>query len=143
MTDERAVLETEAAKPGRWRLLRDVLAFQFKLLLDGLRDLLLSPISILAAIAGVLTSQRDPGRFFYRLLALGHQTDRWINLFNTYDNEPRANSADDFLKHAENIVLTEYEKGGLVSELKDRTDNVIDKMQDQRTGKPGGHSAEP
>jgi len=40
----------------RGQLLRQILVFQFKLAMDGLRDLLMSPISIAAALAGILTN---------------------------------------------------------------------------------------
>ena len=95
------------------QLLRDVLGFQFKLFLDGLRDVVLSPVSIAAALLGALTSRRNPGRYFYRLLKLGHRSDRWINLFNAHDEENVDRlSPDSFVRHAESIVLSEYRKKG-------------------------------
>lgn len=116
---------------SRWQLIRDLVAFQFKLVLDSLRDVLLSPISIIAAVVGLLTNSRDPGKYFYRLMALGHRSDHWINLFKVYDThqvdeEDKPPSADSFVRHAENIVLKEYEKGGVVSNLKNSTDKVFD-----------------
>ena len=84
--------------PSRWQLLRDVLAFQFKLAIDGLRDVILSPISIIAALVGLVSERKNPGKHFYRLLEMGHRSDRWINLFNAYDNEEgEAQSADSFV----------------------------------------------
>ena len=41
-------------------LLRVVLVFQFTLALGGLRDVFLSPISLVVALVGVLTSRSDP-----------------------------------------------------------------------------------
>lgn len=120
--------------PGRWRLVRDLLAFQFKLLLDGMRDVLLSPISIAAALIGLMTSRDNPGKHFYRLLKVGHDSDRWINLFGTHDGVAGP-SSDDLVRHAESLVKTELEKGGIVSGLKDHTDNVLDRIQDSREDK--------
>jgi|AP95_1055475.scaffolds.fasta_scaffold00658_7 hypothetical protein len=114
--------------PTRWQLFRDVLGFQFKLAIDGLRDVLLSPISIGAALVGVFSSKDNPGKYFYRLLNMGHQSDQWINLFNTRDDEERL-TADIFVKRAESIVLEELEKGRVVTNLKTRADRVIDKIQ--------------
>ena len=96
---------------GYFRLLRDVLGFQLKLFLDGLRDILLSPISITAALVGAFTDPKNPGKHFYRLLDVGYESDRWINLFNkhTEDNVDRP-SPDNFVRHAESIVLSEYKK---------------------------------
>lgn len=124
------------APASRWQLLRDVLAFQFKLAMDGLRDILLSPVSIVAAIIGILTSGKEPGRYFYRLLEFGHKTDRWINLFNSYsDDDPARESptdsrgADAVVKKAEAFVVDEYRKGGVVQKLKDNADKAIDRLQ--------------
>jgi hypothetical protein len=64
--------------PSRWVLLRDVAAFQFKLIIDGTRDVLLSPLSLIVALLGLATGRRD---WFYRLLVLGRRSDRWIDLF--------------------------------------------------------------
>ncbi len=122
--------------PSRWQLIRDLLAFQFKLALDGLRDILLSPISIGAAIFGLFTSRDDPGKHFYRLLEIGHESDRWINLFNTQDDDGNP-SSDTLVRHAESLVKSEVEKGGVVSGLKNQTDNVLDRIQDRHASKPG------
>ena len=108
---EQTPAEQKLPPATRWRLIRDLIAFQFKLLLDGLRDILLSPVSIAAAIAGLLTDGKNPGKYFYRLMALGHKSDAWINLFKSHDDTVETNqppSADSFLRHAENIVLREY-----------------------------------
>lgn len=121
--------------PTRWQLFRDVLAFQFKLALDGLRDLLLSPISITAALIGVFSSRENPGKLFYRLLEIGGDTDRWINLFGTHQDE-HAPSSDDLVRRAESVVQSQYEKGGMVTNLKHQTDNVLNKIQEKHS--PGG-----
>ncbi len=115
---------------SHWQVIRDVVAFQFKLLADSLRDLFLSPISIMAAVLGLITSRSDPGRYLYRLMEFGHRTDRWINLFGTYDEENEADysSSDHFVRRAQEIVLSEYRKGGTLQEIKQRTDEVIDRL---------------
>ena len=48
--------------PNHWHLVRDVVALQFKLALDGVLDLLMSPVSIFAAIAGfgAILRPREP-----------------------------------------------------------------------------------
>ena len=103
--------------PSRSQLLRHLLVFQFKLAMDGIRDVLLSPISIFAALAGILSSHPDPARYFNQLLKMGHRSDKWINLFNTHNDEGESATADDFVRKAESIVLTELEKGGVASRL--------------------------
>ena len=61
---------TKDNPPTRGQLLRQILVFQFKLAMDGIRDVLLSPISVIAALAGILTNHPDPSRYFNQLLQL-------------------------------------------------------------------------
>ena len=56
---------------ARPRLLRDLIVFQVKLFADGLRDVLLSPLSFVAAIADVITGKQGPESNFYSLLRAG------------------------------------------------------------------------
>ncbi|HEX2187982.1 MAG TPA: hypothetical protein VHG51_03740 [Longimicrobiaceae bacterium] len=63
--------------PSRGALLRDVLIFQVKLGLDGLKDLVLSPASIAAAVVDFVFRTR----LFYVVLRVGERFDLWLNLF--------------------------------------------------------------
>lgn len=119
--------ETQPKPPGYWALIGDVIVFQFKLGIDGLRDVLLSPLSIGTAIFGMVTSPGDPGRHFRSLLREGHKTDTWINLFGA--SEPEKASSDDYLRKLEDLVVREYEKGGLVKDVKERADFLIEKLR--------------
>lgn len=121
----------EVLPPGHWQVFRDLLAFQLKLALDAMRDLLLSPISIIAVIAGLLSRQDNPGKHFYDLLRVGHKSDRWINLFGTADSDgedPRI-SSDTYVKKFEDLVINEVQKGGMIKNMKDRTDGLIEKIK--------------
>lgn len=71
-------------RPSRRVVLRDVLIFQLKLWLDGLKDVFLSPLSIGAAVLDVLFHKG----LFYRVLRLGERFDLWLNLYG------RAKEAD-------------------------------------------------
>ncbi len=71
----------------RFGVFRDVVAFQAKLLVDGLRDVLLSPISIGAALIDLLIPGDDGGKRFYAVLRLGRRTEGWINLFGAADRQ--------------------------------------------------------
>ena len=109
---------TKDNPPTRGQLLRQILVFQFKLAMDGIRDVLLSPISVIAALAGILTNHPDPSRYFRQLLLLGHRSDQWINLFDTLSKDSESSTADDFVREAESIVRSELEKGGVMPRLK-------------------------
>lgn len=73
--------ETAPVHTARLQLVWDVLVFQLKLAADGLRDLLLSPLSLIAAVAGLVAGGDDPQRHFRRVLRLGRRSEAWINLF--------------------------------------------------------------
>lgn len=135
--------------PNRWQVLRDTIAFQFKLLMDGARDVLLSPISIGAAILGLIFSPDNPGIYFNRLMKFGRKTDAWINLFgashydpnsetrdsNDIDSKDKARntkkdiSSDAYVKKLENLLIAEYNKGGLIKDLKEGTDTLLEKLR--------------
>ena len=128
---------------GRWELFRDVAVFQVKLVLDGVRDVLLSPISLLVTLVGLLTDTERPGRYFYDLLRYGRRTDRWINLFGAQPpggppGEPRDGAlsrggVDDFVSLIEDTLVREVERGGMTATAKESVDKLLDRIQ----GKPG------
>ncbi|AWZ01626.1 hypothetical protein RHODOSMS8_02096 [Rhodobiaceae bacterium] len=117
----------------RWTLMRDVTVFQGKLILDGLRDLLLSPISIAAALIGIIGGGDKPGRQFYDLLYLGKRSEKWINLFGaaSHVSPPRfdkedSESVDALVDRLETVARRQYEKGGLTQNAKDAVDRALD-----------------
>lgn len=79
MTGQANEPRSATAPDARKTLLRDAVVFQGKLLVDGLRDLILCPISIGAAVIDVM--QRDDKRRFYEVVHYGQRSERWINLF--------------------------------------------------------------
>lgn len=63
-------------------ILRDFLIFQLKLALDGLKDMLLSSLSILALVVDLLRGRGEKPRFFYAVMSLGERFDLWLNLYS-------------------------------------------------------------
>ncbi|MFT4719434.1 MAG: hypothetical protein ACI9SB_000599 [Candidatus Azotimanducaceae bacterium] len=154
MTDE---LPQAGSSSPYWRLLRDVLVFQGKLALDGLRDLLLSPLSIILAIAGAILSPEDPHCYLRRLMKFGLKSDQFINLFEHPDpaqdasrDEPdplgrlssnvglshekfsNTKSSNTYVKQLEDLLVDAYNKGGIVKEMKEGTDDVVRKLLARR-----------
>lgn len=93
----------------RLQLIWSLLKFQGKLLADGLRDLVLSPISLIAVIVGLIAGGANPERYFKQLLRFGRRTDVWINLFNTYR---RGQTSDAMVEGVEQRIFDEYARGG-------------------------------
>lgn len=118
--------------PGRWQVLRDMLAFQFKLMVDGVRDLLLSPVSIISALVGILFYPDNPGKLFYKVLKTGHRSERWINLFGAEQEQPDRHSTDTYIRKVEDMIVSEYQKGGVLKKVKDNTDGLLNKLNKDR-----------
>lgn len=78
----------------RWVILRDLLIFQVKLVLDGAKDLVLAPLSLLAAALDMVLDDGQPGYRFYAVMRLGERYDRWLSLFAATD---KANALEDGL----------------------------------------------
>jgi len=134
MTSEPERVEENSA-PDRWTLIRDVAAFQVKLLFDGFRDLLLLPISLIAGIVSLIRGGAKPGPEFYDLLRVGRRSERWINLFGaashlhgppTDEEKFAVEDVDEMVSRVEAFVVDEYRKGGVTAQAKDRLDSALD-----------------
>ncbi|MFO7262050.1 MAG: hypothetical protein DIU52_012910 [bacterium] len=75
-------------------LIRDVLIFQLKLLLDAFKDVVLFKVAIIAAAVDLVLLQREPAKRFYTVLRLSERFDLWLNLNGAAQ---RADQSDDGL----------------------------------------------
>ena len=140
--------EKEPEQPPVWTLVRDAAVLQVKLIVDGLRDLLLVPASLVAALVSVVrTTDGKPGDEFYRLVSVGKQSERWINLFGALRNAPDhvveeyqfgAADIDDIVSRVESFVVDEYQRGGVTRQARDRLNEAI-----RRARKRGGPTPPP
>lgn len=97
---------------------RMMLLFQVKLVADAVRDLFLSPIAIAAMIMD-LGSKPDKADHFERLMKLGRESDRWINLFNQHDEEEDAgHNLDQLASDVETRLKRTYKSGEVVKRLR-------------------------
>jgi len=76
----------------RAALVRDTVVFQLKLMADGLRDLVLLPLSLVAALAGLIRGGEEPEREFVEVLKLGRRSELWINLFGRHHAREHAHA---------------------------------------------------
>lgn len=76
-------LAASPRSPGRrGRLVRRVILFQVKLMADGMRDVVMSPLSIAAGLFGLISRNGNAEVYLDRLMRFGRETDHWINLFD-------------------------------------------------------------
>jgi len=135
-----------SADSPRWTLLRDLAVLQVKLIVDGFRDLLLLPASIIAAIVSLSRSENGvPGPEFYKLLIAGKQSEQFINLFGAIRNAPAGIDVgdvrggaeiDDIVSRVESFVVDEYKRGGVTAQAKTRIDEALDKLKRKRDSDP-------
>jgi hypothetical protein len=109
----RETMSEEKPNP-RTDLLRKTLVLQCKLVVDGMRDALLIPLSLIAAAIGLARGGDNADAEFRRVIKLGRRSERWINLFG-HEAPSRKNypgsSLDTLLDRVEEVVVDQYRKG--------------------------------
>ena len=125
--------DREATPVDRWQFFRDVLVFQVKLALDAMRDVILVPVSIGAALLDLVSSGKRTGQRFYRVFAMGKRTDIWINLFDAYgnpDESPEASNTtiDSLIAQFEALLVEQHDRGGLTATAKVTIDRALDRI---------------
>ena len=92
--------------PPHHLMFRAVLLLQVKLLLGALRDFLLSPISLGAALLDVALAKRQSPRYFRLVLQLGERSDEWIDLWSGARDEPstQRENVDALLVRVEEVL---------------------------------------
>ncbi len=88
---------------------RHFVFFQIKLLADALRDLLFSPISIIAFIADAIIRPPVEQSLSYRLTLAGRKTDRMINLFGEFSSSGET-TIDEKVNELESVLINELNK---------------------------------
>ena len=66
----------------RWKFLRDVLVFQFKLILGNVQNFVLVPVSLVAAVLDLFIKGNREGEKFYKVMDWGRRTDEMINVYS-------------------------------------------------------------
>ena len=138
--------EKETLDSPHWTLLRDLAVLQVKLVVDGFRDLILLPASIIAALISLSRSEKGvPGPEFYKLLVAGKHSEQFINLFGALRNAPAdvdldemksGAEMDDIVSRVESFVVDEYKRGGVTTQAKSRIDEALEKLRKKKAIDP-------
>ena len=124
----------------RRTLIRDVAVLQVKLIVDGLRDFILVPISLVAGLISLFRVGDPAGNEFYRLLRIGRRTERWINLFGAMRNAPPEvrnsvrfpdENMDQILDRIETFVVDEEKRGGITAQARERFEKALRGLQNR------------
>ncbi len=74
---------------SRGTVCRDLVIFQLKLFLDGVVDVILSPLAVAAAAIEIFFGGERRGRLFYAILRMGERVDLWLNLYGASQRADR------------------------------------------------------
>ncbi len=87
--------------------LRRLLVFQLKLAVDALRDILLSPVSIVCSIMDFVEKKQGADSYFEKLMAFGRNTEKKINLFEQHNTD--YSTIDSVFDRVEDVIVDEYQ----------------------------------
>ncbi len=93
----------------RKQAVRHFIFFQIKLFADALRDLLFSPISLLAFVYDAIVMPPVKDSLSYKLTLAGRKSDRIINLFGEYTQSGEF-TMDETVNELESALLSEIDK---------------------------------
>jgi len=119
------------------QLIRDVAVLQIKLLIDGLRDALLVPVSLLAGFIGLLRGGENADQEFQRVLKLARRSERWINVFgheSSWGRPDPASSLDQLLDRVETVVTEQYRKGRSTEEARAAINAALEEAAGDSSG---------
>jgi len=140
----------------RWTLIRDSLIFQIKLAMDAVRDLLLSPVSIMCTVLDVFSRRTLSQSYFHKLMRFGQKTDHWLNLFGNHQDTLNSEkcsenkggktdlssittkaeeSVDQLFTQVENLLKDQHGKGGLTASAKSTIDRYLNSIIDKNDKK--------
>ena len=136
----------ESSSNKRIELFRNSVVFQLKLMVDGFRDLVLLPISLVATLLGLLRGGDEPEREFNRVLDLGRDTERWINLFGRADEADPNHaiaSMDSLFNRVEETLKQQYKAEGTSERVQAQIASVLDAVQSKARKNKGSGNGEP
>ena len=90
--------------------LRHLIVFQVKLGADALRDLLMSPVSVLVFLIDAIRKPALEDSLYLRLMLVGRKSDRVINLFDEHKDAGNF-TVDEAVEELEGIVMAARKSG--------------------------------
>lgn len=130
-----------------WQSVKTGIIFQFKLLLDAGRDLLLSPVSIVCLLLDLINKNEANNGYYHRLMQLGQQSDHWINLFSHHKetqaedtDNAKAMKVDDLIEKLELSLAHEAKNKTVSTAAVNRIQQLLSKSQQHASTADHTHS---
>jgi hypothetical protein len=133
MTDNTPQLTSNTEPHGRWKFMRNVAVFQFKLLLNNLHNFVQAPLTFIIALVDLIFKTEPEGARFYKLLEYGRTIDESIDIYSVVAHRQRCLNADytvdSLVSKLEGVIIREYDKGGSAASIKAAVDRAMDELQ--------------
>lgn len=136
--DEQMLTSPRSKSDARWTFFRDVAVFQLKMLLDNLRDLVLMPVALGAAIIDLFVRGEREGALFYKVLRWGAHSEAVIDVYSAIEDHypgqfkiSKDYTVDGVIARLESVVVREIEKGGTAASIKTAMDRAIDQLHSE------------
>lgn len=116
---------------SRVRLVRRTAVLQLKLLADGIRDAVLIPMSLVAALIGLIRGGDNADREFQEVIRLGRRSEHWINLFGHHRATAGSHavaSMDDLISRIEVVLRDQIRKGADSSDAREAVEKALEEM---------------
>ncbi|MFK8051874.1 MAG: hypothetical protein AB8F65_02785 [Woeseiaceae bacterium] len=143
MDEDTQIDEHPAELPTKRQLIRDAVVFQVKLIVDGIRDFVLIPVSLVATVLSLLKPGKVAGSEFYDVVTFGKETEERINLFSAArpsavrTDELPAGDLDQVIDQVEQYVSKELQ-GERMEQARARLDVLLKKLKAQSGAKDDG-----
>ena len=131
--------DTNTSKRGE--LIRNTVVFQLKLMADGFRDLVLLPVSLIAAVIGLLRGGDQPDREFPQVIQVGRDSEKWINLFGNHETPENSNvtvSIDALFVKVEEKLKQQYLAAGTSARAQAEIDEALQAAQQETRQQESG-----
>ena len=118
---------------ARWKFIRDVAVFQFKLFLNNVHNFVQIPLTLVVALVDLVFKTEPEGARFYKILEYGRTIDDSIDIYSVVAHRERSLNSDytvdNLVSKLEGVIVGEYQKGGTAASVKAAVDRAIDEMQ--------------
>ena len=133
MTNNTPQLTSNTDPHARWKFMRDVAVFQFKLFLNNVHNFVQVPLTLVVALVDLVFKTEPEGARFYKLLECGRTIDDSIDIYSVVAHRERGLNADytvdNLVSKLEEVIVREYEKGGSAASVKAAVDRAMDELQ--------------
>lgn len=120
---------------ARWRFMRDVAVFEFKLALNNFHNFFQIPLTLAVAAYDLIVKGKFQGERFYKIVEYGRAIDDAIDIYSIIAHREKPlnteYTVDALVGRLESVIVREYEKGGTAASVRTALDRALDHVQGQ------------